>query len=128
MPKNLAVANFNKKLDKDMPKLFIVGDRVIGVSRAIENQLGTVLGVIDDDRATRRYQIRLDNGRIESVTNRGINPAPIAPANIDHIDDIQAPQEIDDDIPGDNSTQTSNSSNNNPSPPTVSRQTHRIQR
>jgi hypothetical protein len=63
------------------PKVFVVNNRVIGTSRAIENQLGTVTEVIDDGRATKRYRVTLDNGRVTEVTNRGISLAPDAPPN-----------------------------------------------
>ena len=64
-----------------LPKVFVVNNRDIGTSKAIENQLGTITEVVDDDRAYKRYRVTLDNGQVKEVTNRGINLAPDAPPN-----------------------------------------------
>ena len=63
------------------PKVFVVNNRDIGTSKAIENQLGTITEVIDEGRAFKRYRVTLDNGQVKDHTNRSINLAPDAPPN-----------------------------------------------
>ena len=102
-----------------MPKVFLANARIISRLRATENQLGTVTEVIDDGRAAKRYRVSFDNGRVEVVTNRGIDPAPAQPANVGPNANIQPPPGIDDDEPPDSDNSSPASSDPEESPSSV---------